>query len=288
MRTLSTNKKKNHSMILYLVIGAALLIAGTLFTLWNHNIGPFAKADANKGTLSVAYLDAAAGAGTDASSVVTYHTVSDGTIVSDDCITKDDDITGYVLKTDVQANTMLTWSMLSVSQNTNGLDNTARYVEVSYVDLQSYLKVGDYIDIRLKTYNTTQGKKADVAANPDAEYRDDVVVAKKEVVALDGTTMTLSMSEEELLLLQAAGVDMTIVNSTKNDTETAATLYVTIYVNPTLQKAHTVTYSNDDVVQMLRKNPGLAESIINPSDADKTENNVQENNTKSTATEPTA
>lgn len=250
--------------MLYIILAAILVIGGVTYTLWNLGIGPFAGRNAVSPGIMVAYLDAAAGLGTPAADVVGYHEVpEDGSIIiPDDCVKQGDDLSGFVLKSDMYANTMLTWSMLAKDQRVSSIDQTSRYIEVSYVDLQTFLKVGDYIDIRLKTYNTTKGSNADVTANPNANYRDDVVVAKKEVVALDGDTMTLSLTEEELLLLQAAAVEMSIINSTQGESTTAATLYVTIYVNPAMQSAYTVTYSNDDVVEMLRNNPGLADSLI--------------------------
>ena len=276
MKTISTAKKKSGHTALWVIAGVILVIGGSLFTLWNLGIGPFSGRNAVVETTSVAYLDAAAGGGTEVSAIITYREIpADSSIaIPDDCVFRGDDVSGYVLKTDMFANTMLTWSMLTTDQRTTTIDPTSRYIEVSYVDLQSYLKVGDFIDIRLKTYNTTTADGNNVAASPNTSYRDDVVVSKKEVVNLDGGTMTLSLNEEELLLLQAAGVEMSIINSAQNETKTAATLYVTIYVNPAIQNTYAVTYSNDDVVNMLRNNPGLADSIINSSDSPDSEDTV--------------
>ncbi|NLT13851.1 MAG: hypothetical protein GXY05_05865 [Clostridiales bacterium] len=253
MRTAATTKKKKKSLMPYIITIVIIIIAGTIFTLWRQGIGPFKKAQTgfDTDTITVAFVATASGRGLDAETVAAFREipVTGEYPIPDDVILLGDDLAGYVLKNDTQANTMLTWSMLTDMNEI--VDRTARFVDISYVDQQSYMKEGDYIDIRLKKYST----------GGDSRYSDDVIVAKKEVVALNGSTMTLSLSEQELLLIQAAAVEAALVNASR-DAELAATLYTTIYVDPANQEAYPVTYINENVLNMLKNNPELAEIYI--------------------------
>lgn len=256
-KTQSTYSRTDKLFGLFLL----LVIIGTLFALARTGIikVPGLTADATpQNVVQVGYIDVAAAAGTDVSSVIKFKdimlpdNVDDevNAIIPDDAITPSDDLTGYALSVDLSANTPLSWSLICPVDTDYQLNDTARYVEVPYITLGTGLEVGDYIDVRLKTYN---GAK-------DYDYSDYIVVAKKEIVAIDGTNVTLKLNEDELILLTAAAVDMTISNASKDDTKKNAVLYTTEYISVTQEKAK-VTYSNSTIVSMLKSNPNL---INNP------------------------
>lgn len=256
MKTVSSkHKKRKSSPALWVVLALmVLLCAGfTCAKLSIINIPGITPEVIDANLAKIAYLDAASAAGSDVKSVIRYKDINldeETMIIPDDIITPADDVSGYVLRIDLMANTPLTWSQICPVDTDNELNDTARRVEVTYVTLSNDLQVGEYIDIRLKKSNTAM----------NFDYADDIVVAKKEVVAINGSTVTLNLTEDELLLLTAAAVDMTVTNAEKTDEKPLATLYTTVYLSVG-QNAAKVTYSNDEVVALLRSNPNL---INNP------------------------
>lgn len=257
MKSVSTkNKKRNKSNPVLWVVLALLVALSAGFTcakLGVISVPGITPEVIDTNMMKIAYVDAASAAGSDVASVVRYKDVNldeETMTIPDDIITPADDISGYVLRIDLMANTPLTWSQICPVDTDNELNDTARRVEVTYVTLSNDLQVGEYVDIRLK--------KSSTAMNFD--YADDIVVSKKEVIAINGSTVTLNLTEDELLLLTAAAVDMTVTNADKSENMPHATLYTTVYLSVG-QNAAKVTYSNDEVVALLRSNPNL---INNP------------------------
>ncbi len=205
-------------------------------------------------TVTVAYTKGAVSSGIDAKDAVEFKelAVADNLILPDDVITDATDLEGMVIKVDLYANTPLTRSLICPVDTDDKFNATTRAIDVSYVDLQHALMPGDFVDVRLKVSNTAS----------NFSLSDEIVLAKKEVVAINGTTVTLQLNEDEQILLTAAAVDMSIVNADKrSEDKPSAALYTTTYVSKA-QPAAAITYSNDEVVTLLRNNPNL---INNPS-----------------------
>lgn len=99
--------------------------------------------------------------------------------------------------------------------------------------LSKNLKVGDYIDIRYKHKDGT----------------DDVVVAKKKVLGLNGQTVIFNILENERRYKNNATVSASL---------SGGTLYTTIYPDPQNQEAAKITYSIDDnVKKLIDSNPNV-------------------------------
>lgn len=257
MKTISSTKSKQ-KLSMPIVIGAGVIILLFLIVLCFVRAGAIpglgSTADVPQNSIQVGYIESASAAGTDLKSVLKFKTIylpndveeEPNMVVADDAIYPDTDIKGYVLKLDLAANTMVTKSMICPLETDDTLNNTARFVEVSYVTPSTDLEVGDYIDIRLKVSNSKN----------EYDYRDDIVVSKKEIVAIDGTNLTLKLNEDELISLTAAAVDMTISNSTKDDNRPVGTLYTTQYISAGQAKAE-VTYSNEILTALIKANPNL-------------------------------
>lgn len=262
MKSINAKKKNEGLPPVLLAVVAVVMVLTVVFTCAHKGIinipgiSP-AQADAPVDTIQIAYTNAAVGAGTDIADIVTYQDIpmDENTVIPDDALMQEDmaDYEGYVTKIDLQKNTPLTKSMICPVDTDNKYNDTTREVDLSYIDLQGSIQEGDYVDIRLKTNNSAH----------NFAMSDDIVVAKKEVVALNGKTVTLRLNEDEQILLTAAAVDMTITNATKakdNENKPTATLYTTKYVS-NAQTAADITYHNDKVVAILRSNPNL---INNP------------------------
>jgi hypothetical protein len=218
-------------------------------------------------TIEVGYIADSAPAGTEIKSVIQYKTINLPTmedeeinaIVPDDAISPGDNLDGYVTKIDLAANTPVTYSMICPVDTDEKLNDTARYVEVSYVTLSDNLAEGDYIDIRLKKYYSQK----------EYDYSDDIVVTKKQIVSTDGKKIVIKLNEDELMLMTAANVDMIYTNqknkdkdSEEKDKKPNSYMYATKFVS-VAQKAATVTYTNDELVALMKSNPNL---INNPTE----------------------
>ena len=280
-----TKSKKNNTYMSIALAGAAVIMVGILvFTTARMGFITIPGITPPKevtpiNTESVGYLTDAAAAGTDADSIVTFHTVdldAETTILPDDVITQSDDLDGYVLKYDLYANTPLCWSMVCPRDTENLYTDATRDISVDFIEVQGDAQVGDYVDVRLSVSNT---KNAFGLENG-------VVLAKKEIIALDGNNVTLRLNEDEQILLMAAQVESTIVNASDAEEEPTAFLYTAKYVN-TAQKASTVTYTNEKAVELMKTNPNL----INDSEAlyeAMTDGENDDNGSGSDATETTA
>ena len=95
----------------------------------------------------------------------------------------------------------------------------------------------------------------EVGSDDGTLERNDVVVAKKEVMNLGGKVVTLELSADELTLLQSAAVQMNAINGKTKDTNYKAELILTTYKMPSLQKASIVTYKNNDADRINGADP---------------------------------
>lgn len=247
----SINPKKKSSTGIWLVLATILMVLILVFTCARKgviNIPGITPEAPPAPTMELGYLDAAAASGTNAAEVIKFKTVevSDNIIIPDDAVTPADDLSGYVLKLDLFANTTVSWSMLCPLGTEERDNDSTRRIEVTYVQPVGSPKVGEYVDIRLKISNSANAYR----------YNDYVVVAKKEILGIDGTTITLELNEDELLRLTSAGVEAAIANNEKGNNKASGTLYTTVYAQNYYERA-TVTYANEQLETALLANPNF-------------------------------
>lgn len=162
----------------------------------------------------------------------------------ENAILADSDIAGKVSSIKLMPNTILTNDMLVRVDMDEIVDDTCRQVAVNYVTIASNLVEGDFIDVRMKAYSTEE-----------LAYSDEVVLAKKKILAVQGSTVYLNLSEDEQLRLGIAAVDVSLRNSSNSNNEKAM-LYSTAYANAAQSKA-IVTYENSELQALLESNPQL-------------------------------
>lgn len=138
------------------------------------------------------------------------------------------DVTAYKSKIDLQAGTFLSASLLYSGE---GIENSTRKIEYNMLTLPSTLQVGDYIDVR---FTMPSGQNY-------------IVLSKKQVKNIQGTTVTLYLTEDEILMMSSAIIESYIMK--------ASNLSVYQYVQAGIQEASTPTYSvNSDVYQLIMSN----------------------------------
>ena len=134
----------------------------------------------------------------------------------------------YKSKIDLQAGTILSGSLLYEDDT---VANSTRLIEYNMLTLPSTLKVGDYIDVR---FTMPSGQNY-------------IVLSKKQVMNLNNTTVTLHLTEDEILMMSGAIIESYIIK--------ASNLHVVQYVEAGLQESSTPTYSvNADVYQLIMSN----------------------------------
>ncbi len=137
---------------------------------------------------------------------------------------------GYKAKIDLKAGTILG----STLTYTEELGQDIRLTEYNMLTLPTTLDVGNIVDIRLRLGNGT----------------DFIVVSKKYVENVLGDTISLNLSEEEILLMDSAVVEAYLSNT--------AELYVIQYVDGGMQEAATGNYvPSSDVKNLITNNPNV-------------------------------
>lgn len=145
-----------------------------------------------------------------------------------DYINSSIDITKLKTKVDLQAGTILSGSLLYQDEM---VANSTRLMEYNMLTLPSTLSVGDYVDVRL-------------TAPSGQNY---IVLAKKQIMSLQNTTVGMYLTEDEILMMTGAIIDSYIMK--------ASNLNVVQYVEAGIQQASTPTYSvNADVYQLIQAN----------------------------------
>lgn len=143
-----------------------------------------------------------------------------------------------VVKTNVPAGTILTKDMLEEEDNLLTADQ--RIQEYNMIILPTLLKNGEYIDIRLQL--------------PGGE--DYIVVAKKQVIYTNESSIWIKLSEEEILTLGNSIVEAYTIVGSK--------LYATTYPEAGRQKAATPTYAaSNAVMSLINTNPNVREEAKN-------------------------
>lgn len=145
-----------------------------------------------------------------------------------DYVKDNENVTEYKSKLDLQKGTVLSTSLLYANEK---VADSTRLVELNMLTLPSTLRVGDYIDVRF-TMPTGQNY---------------IVVSKKQVMGLNNTTVTLYLTEDEILMMSGAIIESYIMK--------ASNLSVIQYVEAGLQKSSIPTYVvNSDVHQLILSN----------------------------------
>lgn len=143
-----------------------------------------------------------------------------------------DDIRGTIAKIELQTGTVITEAMLYQEEPTPA---DLRNREISVIKLPTVLTAGDMIDVRIQ-FPTGQ---------------DYIVLSKKKVEKLNGLTMWITLTEEEILTLSSAMVDAYLHK---------ASLYSLSYVEPEFQESAIPTYpANEKVLQLIEVNPNIVE-----------------------------
>lgn len=145
-----------------------------------------------------------------------------------DYINETIDVTAYKSKINLQAGTVLSASLLYAGE---GLADSTRLVEYNMLTLPSNLTVGDYIDVR---FTMPSGQNY-------------IVLSKKQVKNIQGTTVTLYLTEDEILMMSSAIIESYVMK--------ASNLQAIKYVQAGIQESSTPTYSvNSDVYQLIMAN----------------------------------
>ena len=130
----------------------------------------------------------------------------------------------YKSKVDLKPGTVLSNSF--VYKDKEFADST-RYVEYNMLTLPSTLRVGDHIDVR---FTIPSGQNY-------------IVLAKKQIVSLNNTTIGLYLTEDEILMMSGAVIESYIMK--------ASNLHAIQYVEAGVQEAATPTYAINSAVRSL-------------------------------------
>ena len=161
------------------------------------------------------------------SSYLTTVTMASGDLPAD-YVPSNINLSEYKSKVDLQAGTVLSGSLIYQGET---LADSARLVEFNMLTLPSTLRVGDYIDVR---FTVPSGQNF-------------IVLSKKQVMSLKNTTVSLYLTEDEILMMSGAIIESYIMK--------ASNLQVIQYVEAGIQEASTPTYSvNNEVYQLIQSN----------------------------------
>ncbi len=138
------------------------------------------------------------------------------------------DITSYKSKLNLQAGTILSQSLIYQDET---VANSTRLMEYNMLTLPSTLRVGDYIDVR---FTMPSGQNY-------------IVLSKKQVMNIQNKTITLYLTEDEILMMSSAIIESYVIK--------ASDLSAVQYLEAGIQNASTPTYSvNSEVYQLIQSN----------------------------------
>lgn len=172
------------------------------------------------------------------------------TYVSSTYITNVDEILGKTYKVPLSNGTPITYDMILAESITDDM----REYDIMLDKWTVGLEVGDYIDIRVIF-----------------PYSDDyIVIPHKKVLAINGETLKVYLTEEELLTYNGACLDWWL------NEEYGASLYATTYIEPGLQQAAVKYYAVPDNIQALMQyDPNIVDKA-NLSDLSSWRNSIEE------------
>lgn len=143
-----------------------------------------------------------------------------------------------IAKVNMNTNTLLTTSLV-VSQDEIITDDV-RIMEYNMLTLPIDVNIGDYVDVRLTFPNG----------------QDFIVISKKEIKNIQGTTVTFELAEQEILMLNSAIVESYIM--------TASNIYVAKYVEPGMQEKATHTYTpTAEVINLIKADSNIVTKAKN-------------------------
>ena len=143
-----------------------------------------------------------------------------------------------IAKINLTQGTIISEQMLT--ERKTDLDNSLRLVEYNMIMLPITISAGETVDVRISFPNG----------------QDLIVVSNKVVQGIDGQTISLYMTEAEILLMNSAIVEAW--------TMTAGNLYLTRYTDPGIQTAATITYAPTEEVQnLIAGNPNIVNEVKN-------------------------
>jgi len=152
----------------------------------------------------------------------------DSSQVPADYVNSTIDVSLYNSKLDLQAGTILSSSMIYQEKM---IANSTRVMEYNMLTLPSTLRIGDYIDIR---FTMPSGQ-------------DYIVLSKKQIKNIQNKTITLHLTEDEILMMSSAIIESYVIS--------ASNLYAIQYLEAGMQNAATPTYSvNAEVYQLIQSN----------------------------------
>lgn len=138
------------------------------------------------------------------------------------------DVTTYKSKINLKEGTVLSASLLYSGE---GIVSSTRLVEYNMLTLPSSLSVGDYIDVR---FTMPSGQNY-------------IVLSKKQVKNIQDTTITLYLTEDEILMMSSAIIESYVMKASK--------LEAIQYIQAGIQESSTPTYAvNSDVYQLIMAN----------------------------------
>ncbi len=139
---------------------------------------------------------------------------------------------GKIIKIDAGKGTALTPAMVYAEGAT---PKDLRSREYSVLELPGKLKKGDFVDVRIGFPNGS----------------DYIVLSKKKVEDLSGTTVWYNINESELLAMSSAIVDAYLQG---------ARLYAISYADPYMQEKAIPNYpANTDVINLIQSDPNVLE-----------------------------
>jgi len=147
-------------------------------------------------------------------------------------ISSKEKIIGKISKIALSANTVLIPSMFYEGQAT---PNDLRNEQFAQIQLPLNLRDQDVIDVRIQ-FPTGQ---------------DYIVLSKKRVKHVTANTISMQLTEQEILMMSSAMVDALVHHGS---------IYGLTYVDPGMQSGAIVNYpSNADVLELIESNPNIVE-----------------------------
>ncbi|MFD0619042.1 SAF domain-containing protein [Paenibacillus sp. GCM10027629] len=147
-------------------------------------------------------------------------------------ISSKEKVVGKISKIDLSTNTILIPSMFYEGQAT---PNDLRNEQFAQIQLPLNLRDQDVVDVRIQ-FPTGQ---------------DYIVLSKKRVKQIAANTISMQLTEQEILMMSSAMVDALIHHGS---------IYSLTYVDPGMQSGSIVNYpSNAEVLELIETNPNIVE-----------------------------
>lgn len=214
-------KKARNSFLLGMIV-AIIICAIVMAILYILIILPQNKENKERGTEKAVYVlnqDVESGQEITTSMfkrISSYENLVPKNIVDATTIANTESDKKVIAKIDMYKNTVVTKDFITLEEEK--ITDDVRTMEYNMLTLPIDIKIGDYVDVRLTFPNG----------------QDFIVISKKEIKNIQGTTVTFELAEQEILMLNSAIVESYIM--------TASNIYVAKYVEPGLQEKATNTY----------------------------------------------